>query len=140
MKEEKAQIIFIALNVTAVVLVGMAGYDFITALNSVSNRIKQIPFDAGLYYFLLASVFWLMSLIQYHGKRNKKSFYYQKASQLLVGWFIFTLVLANVLPAYLKNRFTEAGYTQCIDPAALQRVTRAESRVYTLGECVEIGN
>lgn len=135
MTEKNAQIIFVILNFVAVILVLMALNEFLSIFSALKVKASRIPFDGGVYYLLLMSVFWLMSIIQFYGKRNKQSFWYKHASKIIITWFVFCLILANVIPVYLKNKLSGAGYTECVSPDYIPRATNYESLIFVLGPC-----
>lgn len=71
MTQKSAQVIFIIFNFLAIFSVTYAAYDFINITSAVKKQEEIIPFDSGTYYLLLMSVFWLLSVIQYAGLKNK---------------------------------------------------------------------
>ena len=137
MDPKKAQIFFVIANILAFPVVGYAFYDFYVVKTALANGELQIPFDSGIYYLLLGSVFWVLLVIQTIGRKNPNSKLLKYASPILVIWFISILVLANVLSAYLVGEFESAGYVKCDDPAEVSRVSRGESSIYVKGSCPE---
>jgi hypothetical protein len=133
--KKKAQIFFIITNFLAIPVVGYAFFDFYAVTTAIANGKPQIPFDSGTYYFLLMSIFWVFLIVQQIGLRNPKSKVLEYANSLFIIWFIAMLVLANVIPFYLQNKFESAGYTKCHNPAEVSRISRGESSIYVKGNC-----
>jgi len=135
MTQKTAQLIFTVLNILAIFAVMYAALDFINITFAIKTSQNKIPFDSGNYYFLLMSVFWVMSFIQYAGLKKKQRIV-KFANQILVIWFVFMIILANLIPYYLTNKLDEAGYTQCDDPDEISRTARGESSYYIKGGCL----
>jgi len=137
MKQKTAQIIVEFLNILAFFAVGYAIYEFYTVNSAISNKATSIPFDTGTYYLLLISVVWLMRIIQYSALRSTKVTKYieKHGNQLVIGWFIGTLVLANLIPYYLQSKLEENEYLACHDPAEISRAAKGESLIYTKSDC-----
>ncbi|QID19574.1 hypothetical protein G3580_19305 [Nitrogeniibacter mangrovi] len=55
-------------------------------------------------------------------------------SPVVIGWFIITLVLANVLPQWLADDLTAAGYHAIDDPRVISRVSRGAGFIYLKSE------
>jgi hypothetical protein len=130
MSKKTAQIIFIIFNVLAVFAVLYAVNDYMYIVSSVESSTEEISFDSGTYYFFLMSVFWVFSLIQYAGSRKTHSKILKYANQLVVIWFVFVLILANVIPYYLNDKLERAGYIKCEDLEELSRIGKGESSIY----------
>jgi hypothetical protein len=137
MDQKKAQIFFIIANILAIPIVGYAFYDFYFVTTAIANGKSEIPFDSGTYYFLLGSIFWVFLLVQQVGLKNPDSKVLHYANHIFIIWFIAILVLANVIPFYLQNKFEDAGYKKCHDPAEISRVFRGGSSIYVKGSCPE---
>lgn len=135
MTKKTAQITFIILNILAFLSIYFVFIEHIRILSGIDEHKIQIPFDSGVYYLLLMSVVWLFSIIQYVGLRNSESLLVKYANQVSIAWFIFTLVLANLLPFYIKGKLEDAGYSECSDPREISRVARGESNIYSLEKC-----
>lgn len=135
MNQKTTQFFFVTLIILSVFVVAYVVYDFITVTNAVEVKNSVILFDSGTYYLLLMSIFWVLGVIQYSGLRNKESKILKFGNQVIVIWFIFTLLLANLIPLYLANKFEEAGYVKCKDIREISRVSRGESIIYKIGAC-----
>ena len=135
MTQKNAQIIFIIFNVLAVFAVAYVIDDYVSVINALKSNVKEIPFDSGVYYFLLMSVFWIFSIIQYVGLKNKESKILKYASQISIVWFVLILFLASVIPYFLSNKIEMAGYSKCDDPREVSRIAKGESSFYKIGEC-----
>jgi len=135
MKPKTAQIIFVVLNILSLFAVAYVLYDYIWIKRSITDRVDVIYFDSGIYYFLLMSVFWWMFAIQYEGLRKAESKFLKHANQIIIVWFIFMLILANIIPVNLKNKMQSAGYVKCVDGREISRVSKGESSFYKLGGC-----
>lgn len=81
------------------------------------------------------TVFWIFSVIQYAGLKKKESKVLKYANQITIVWFVFMLILANLIPYYLSNKIEISGYVKCDDPSEISRVTKGESSLYKLGGC-----
>ena len=130
MNQKTAQIIFIIFNILALFAVGYAVNDLLFVLSSIKEQSNVIPFDTGTYYLLLMTVFWVLSIIQYFGIRNKQSKMLKHGGLVVIGWFVFTLLLANAFPYYLTNKLEKAGYERRDDPNEISRVSRGASYLY----------
>lgn len=135
MNQKTAQRIFIFFNIIAVILIAYVINDFISVLSSIDVEKDKINFDTGIYYFFMITIFWVFSVIQYVGLRNSESLLVKYANQVSIAWFIFTLVLANLLPLYVKGKLEDAGYSECSDPREISRVARGISSIYSLEKC-----
>ena len=135
MTQKTAQVIFIIFNILAIFSVTYAIYDFINITSAVKKQEEIIPFDSGTYYLLLMSVFWVLSLIQYTGLKNKLASLQKFANQALLAWFLTMILLANLIPAYLSDKLETAGYTKCDDPREISRVSKGESSFYIKSGC-----
>ena len=135
MNQKIAQRIFIFFNIIAVVLVAYVVNDFVSINSAIIDKEKIIPFDSGIYYFLLMTVFWVFSVIQYAGLKKKESKILKYANKIIVVWFVFILFLANLIPYYLSNKIEISGYVKCDDPSEISRVVKGESSLYKLDGC-----
>lgn len=136
MSKTTAQIIFVILNMLAVLAVSYAIYDFVSIYTAIDAGIPQISFDSGTYYLFLASIFWIFAVIQILGKKGEgRSLKF--ASLFVVAWFVAMLLLANVLPYYLQNRFEQAGYTPHDNPREISRVAKGKNMIYIKSETTE---
>ena len=135
MNKKTAQIIFIILNILSVFAVAYVIYDFLNINDAIALKEKVIPFDSGVYYFLLMSVFWVLGFIQYVGLKNSESKVFKYANPVLVLWFMLMLFFANLIPFYLINKFETAGYIKCDDKSEISRVSKGESVFYKKGGC-----
>lgn len=135
MTQKNAQIIFVIFNVLAGFAVSYVIYDFVAVNNAIRSKGKIIPFDTGTYYYLLGTVFWVLSIIQYVGLNNKETKLLKYSNFILVIWFILMLFLANIIPYYLSNKMEDAGYEKCDDPGEISRVAKGESNFYKLSGC-----
>lgn len=135
MSQKTAQIIFVILNILSVFAVAYTVYDFTNIIIAIEKKEELIPFDSGTYYLLLMSVTWVLSIIQYLGLTNKYSRLLRFANQTLVIWFVFMLLLANLIPNFLSDKLVEAGYSKCDDPREISRVAKGESSYYLKQGC-----
>ncbi len=135
MTQKNAQIIFIVFNIIALLLVAYVINDFMMVKSSIIKNEKIIPFDSGTYYFLLITIFWVFSVIQYFGLKDQESKILKYANQFIIAWFIFMLFLANAIPYYLSNKIEAAGYSKCDDPEEISRTVRGESILYKKDGC-----
>ena len=136
MTQKNAQIIFIAFNLIAAFLVVYIINDFVSISSALIDKEKTIPFDSGIYYFLLMTVFWVFSFIQYAGLKCKESKVLKYANQIAIVWFVLMLILANLIPYYLSNNMETSGYVKCDDPSEISRVVKGESSLYKLDGCL----
>jgi hypothetical protein len=135
MSPKKAQIVLVIINLLAIPAVGYAIYVFFSVKHAIANNEPQIPFDSGVFYYLLASIFWIFSIIQYAGLRGGKAYVPKFAAPLAVGWFVAMLILANVIPYFLEKSLEDAAYVKCKDIREISRVSRGESSVFKKGGC-----
>jgi len=136
MSQRMAKLVFLIINILSVFAVAYAIYDFIDVITAIEVNQKNIPFDSGTYYLLLISVSWVLSIIQYSGIKNKKSWFVEHGNQVTVYWFVLMLLLANLIPYYLTNKLEDAGYVKCDDLAEISRVAKGESSIYKKSECL----
>lgn len=125
-----AQRVFLLFNLIAVLAVAYVVNDIIAVTSGLAELWSVIPLDTGISYLLLMSVFWLLSLIQFVGRRNKQHFVIRWSNQLVIGWFIATLLLAYVIPLILQQQLRQAGYIACDDPQMVSRVSRGASLIF----------
>jgi len=130
MNQKLAQTIFVVLNVLSVCAVAYVVYDFFNVITAIEVEAELVPFDSGTYYFLLMSVFWVLSVIQYVGLKNKHAKMLKFGNQILVFWFVMMILLANIIPYYLVNKLEVAGYMKVKDPREISRVAKGESSFY----------
>jgi len=135
MKKKPPVFFLFAMSVAALFAVVYALYDAISVINAITNNQNIIPYDSGIYYLLLLSVFWLMSFIEYTGRKNGLESVSTYAGKSIVIWFLATLLLANIIPWYLQHEFDTHEYFACHDPAEINRVTRGESFIMKKGAC-----
>jgi len=140
MNQKTAQIIFITFNLLALPIVAFVFYEFYQVNSAISRLDETIPFDSGLYYLLLASVFWVMGIIQYVGKKGGqgKQYVEKYASVMLVGWFIGILVSANLIPFYLQEKINKLAYIPCDDPREVSRLAKGVSIIYSKTDCNDL--
>lgn len=125
-----AQRVFLLFNLIAVLAVAYVVNDIIAVTSGLAEQWSVIPLDTGISYLLLMSIFWLLSLIQFVGRRNKQHFVIRWSNQLVIGWFIATLLLAYVIPLILQQQLRQAGYIACDDPQVVSRVSRGASLIF----------
>jgi hypothetical protein len=138
MDKKTAQILFVVFNILAILAVGYCIVDYIDISQAIDDKLPAIPFDTGTYYLLLMSVFWVLAVVQILGVRNKSNSAPKWAGAWLLGWFIFCLLLANVIPYQLTQSLIASGYVPCDNPAEISRVSRGESNIYQLDTCVAV--
>lgn len=139
MDKKTAQIIFVVLNIIAVPAVGYGIYDYISVSSAIAQGSNIIPFDSGTYYLFLMSLFWVLSIIQMIGLKNPQQQPPRYSNQIVIFWFVAMLIVANLIPYNLQQKFEMAGYTKCDDPREISRISRGESSVYTKKACREPG-
>jgi uncharacterized membrane protein len=74
MSPEVAQRVFLLFNLVAVLAITYVVHDIVLVTSELANKQPVIPLDTGISYLLLMSVFWLLSLVQFVGRRNKQHF------------------------------------------------------------------
>jgi len=130
MSPKVAQRVFLLFNVVAVLVVAYVVRDIVNVTSELAGKQPVIPLDTGIGYLLLMSVFWLLSLVQFVGRRNKQHFVIRWSNQLVIGWFIATLLLAYFIPVLLQGRLQQAGYIPCDDPQVVSRISRGASLIF----------
>lgn len=108
--------------------------DIVSVTSELAVKQPVIPLDIGIGYLLLMSVFWLLSLVQFVGRRNKQHFVIRWSNQQGIGWFIATLLLAYFIPVLLQGRLQQAGYIPCDDPQVVSRISRGASLIFVHGQ------
>jgi len=131
-----AQRVFLLFNLIAVLAVAYVVHDIVSVTSKLTEQQPVIPLDTGISYLLLMSVFWLLSLIQFIGLRNKQHFIFKWSNQLVIGWFIAALLLAFVIPEYLQQQLNQAGYMRCEDPQVISRVSRGASLIFVHSQAI----
>lgn len=134
MSPKVAQRVFLLFNLIAVLAVAYVVHDIVFVTSELANKQPVIPLDTGISYLLLMSVFWLLSLVQFVGRRNKQHFMIRWSNQLVIGWFIATLLLAYFIPVLLQGRLQQAGYIPCDDPQVVSRISRGASLIFVHGQ------
>lgn len=130
MSPEVAQRIFLLFNLVAVLAIAYVVHDIVFVTSELTNKQPVIPLDTGISYLLLMSVFWLLSLVQFVGRRNKQHFVIRWSNQLVIGWLIATLLLAYFIPVVIQGRLQQAGYIPCDDPQVVSRISRGASLIF----------
>ena len=125
----------IVLNVLAIPAVLFAIYEPIRIYEALEINADIIPFDSGTYYFLLASILWLISALEFIESKWQPSWLAHRASHFIAGWFIFCLILANIIPYYLEQKITDAGYISCHNQDEISRVAKGESLIFQKLDC-----
>lgn len=105
-------------------------YDIISISNAIANQQAVIPFDSGSAYLLLISVTWPCMYIELSSRIRGITSITKNSTKVIVIWFLATILLANVIPWYLKYEFSRNGYLACKDPAEISRLARGESIIY----------
>lgn len=131
-----AQRVFLLFNLLAVLAVVYAVHDIVSVASKLIKQEPLIPLDTGISYLLLMSVFWILSLIQFIGLRNKQHFILKWSNQLVISWFIAALLLAYVIPLMLQQQLNRAGYMPCKDPQVVSRVSRGASLIFVHSQIV----
>jgi hypothetical protein len=121
---------FIAFNIIAVMTVGYVVYDLITVHSAIENLRPTVRYVTGTSYMLLMSVFFLFSAIEYAGAKNKLLWVRSYSNQLVIGWFIATLIMAYLIPVVVQSRLEKAGYVACDNPQVISRVSRGKSLIF----------
>ena len=121
---------FIAFNIIAVMAVVYVVYDLITVNAAIENLKPTVRYVTGTSYMLLMSVFFLFSAIEYAGAKNKLLWVRSYSNQLVIGWFIATLILAYFIPVVMQSRLEKAGYVACDNPQVISRVSRGKSLIF----------
>lgn len=135
MNKKTAKIIMIVLNLLAIPAVFFTAYDAVRIYDAVEINADIIPFDTGTYYFLLASILWLISALEIIQSKWQSNWFAQKASHVIAGWFIFCLILANIIPYHLEKKITDAGYIPCHNQEEISRVAKGESLIFQKSDC-----
>lgn len=138
MTKKSPTYLLLGLSIAALFAVAYILYDAITIINAISNSQNIIQYDSGVYYLLLLSVFWLMSFIEYKGRKNGLESVSSYTGKSIIIWFLVTLLLANIIPFYWQHKFESHGYTACHDPEEINRVARGDSFVMMKGTCEEL--
>ncbi len=140
MDQKSAQIVFVIFNLLAIPVVIFAFYEYFQVNAAMVRKDEVIPFDTGTYYLLLASIFWVMWVIQYIGKRDESGarFVDKYANFILIGWVIGILVLANLVPYYLQEKIHKLGYIACDDPREISRIAKGASILYSKAGCANL--
>lgn len=120
------------------------------ALTALSKNENEIYFDTGVFYLFLMSSMIVMGCMEMlarvsatEGKQtspliiNLGEVTKKYASKILIGWFLFTLVVANVAPIYVNYELENAGYQSCHDPREISRVSPGKSLIYLKGKNCE---
>ncbi|MBZ9612621.1 hypothetical protein I4W93_013540 [Rheinheimera sp. MA13] len=105
-------------------------YDLITVNSAIENLKPTVRYVTGTSYMLLMSVFFLFSAIEYAGAKNKLLWVRSYSNQLVIGWFIATLILAYFIPVVMQSRLEKAGYVACDNPQVISRVSRGKSLIF----------
>jgi len=134
MSPKVAQSVFLLFNLIAVLAVAYVVHDIVNVTSELAGKQPVIPLDTGISYLLLMSVFWLLSLVQFVGRRNKQHFIIRWSNQLVISWFITTLLLAYFIPVLLQGRLQQAGYIPCDDPQVVSRISRGASLIFVHGQ------
>lgn len=121
---------FIAFNIIAVMAVGYVVYDLIAVNAAIENLQPTVRYVTGTSYMLLMSVFFLFSAIEYAGAKNTLLWVRRYSNQLVIGWFIATLILAYFIPVVVQSRLEKAGYVACDNPQVISRVSRGKSLIF----------
>ena len=121
---------FIAFNIIAVMAVVYVVYDLITVNAAIENLKPTVRYVTGTSYMLLMSVFFLFSAIEYAGAKNKLLWVRSYSNQLVIGWFIATLIFAYFIPVVMQSRLEKAGYVACDNPQVISRVSRGKSLIF----------
>lgn len=121
---------FIAFNIIAVMAVVYVVYDLIAVNAAIENLKPTVRYVTGTSYMLLMSVFFLFSAIEYAGAKNKLLWVRSYSNQLVIGWFIATLILAYFIPVVMQSRLEKAGYVACDNPQVISRVSRGKSLIF----------
>lgn len=119
-----------AFNLIALVALGYVVYELVYVNTSIADQQLSIRYVTGTSYMLLMSIFFLFSVVEYAGAKKRFSWLLRHASQLVIGWFVLTLVLAFLIPFVMQNRLEKAGYVGCENPRVISRVSRGESLIY----------
>jgi hypothetical protein len=135
MSKKTAKIMIIILNLLAIPAVLFTVYDAIRIYDSVEFNVDIIPFDTGTYYFLLASILWIISALEIIQSKWPAKWFAQRTSQLIAGWFIFCLIFANIIPYHLEKKLTDAGYVSCHNQDEISRVAKGESLIFQKSDC-----
>ncbi|MCG8427117.1 MAG: hypothetical protein MI754_07170 [Chromatiales bacterium] len=135
MSKTTAYIIIGLFNILAFPAVIYAIYTAVAVHQGIRQGDEAIPLDTGTYYLLLLSIFWIFTIIEIAGRKGNGKSVQHWAGPLVLGWFIGGLALANIIPYWLEQSLTDAGYIPCHDPAEISRVSRGESLIYQNRPC-----
>ena len=104
---------------------------------SVAARAAFIPLDTGLFYGLLATVFWPMYWLESAGRHEDAQSLRPAwlTAKLIIVWFVVALVAVNGLIYAAQSALQSRGYTACENPLSINRTGRGESLIYSLNGC-----
>ena len=130
MSQRTAQIILWVINLLALAGAVWCVQDFIRVRYAIQAGMDSIPFDSGRYYVLLATVFWVLTLIQYVGLKRGVAAISGWAAPATIVWFAGTLALAYFVPSFMSDELTSAGYHAVDDPSEVSRISRGASLIF----------
>ena len=104
---------------------------------SVTARASVIRLDTGLFYCLLATVFWPMYWLESTSSRKDADSASPSCltAKFIVAWFVVVLVVVNGLIYTAESALESRGYTACKNPLSINRTSRGESLIYSLHGC-----
>lgn len=140
---QKTAIFFVILfDIISIAAIGYAIYDFSSVTEAIIRNELTIPFDTSTYYLLLMSSLLVLSLLQYFSRKKSKLsvFVTIYGNKILIGWFLGTLLLANLIPYYIQSTFDKNGYIACHDPAEISRAGGGESLIYVKSGCESLSD
>ena len=131
---------FITFNLIAVMAVGYVVYELVYVNAAIENLQPTVRYVTGTSYMLLMSVFFLFSVLEYAGAKNKLLWARSHSNRLVIGWFVISLVLAYFIPLVMQNRLERAGYVACDNPQVISRVSRGKSLIFVQKRAFSVPN
>lgn len=130
MSPRMAQIILWVINLLALAGAVWCAQDYLRVFYAIRAGMDTIPFDSGRYYVLIATVFWVLTLIQQVGLKRGVAAISGWAAPVTIAWFAGTLALAHFVPSALSDDLKSAGYQAVDDPREVSRISRGASLIF----------
>jgi len=134
MSQRLANVILWLFDLLVLLGVCWCARDYMRVTDALANGAPAIPFDSGIYYLLLPTVLWVLTVVQIVVLKRGGTKAPSSVFPVIIAWFIGTLVLANALPRWLASDLTAAGYHAIDDTREIARVSRGASLIYLKDE------
>jgi len=110
-------------------------YDISRILKEANQSVETIHLRSGTHYFLLGSVLWVLLAMQLLALGGKEAKVRKWGGNILIGWFVACLFLANIIPVVMSSHLRGVGYYQCavVDVSATHR--RGNEYIYSRLPC-----